>query len=180
MTREFRESMGARMRAEVIGLFLNAVLFAGSALAYDADDPNNCNGVDWDDKRALVVSKVTASPRVNFIKSPYDDDFTAATCPAATEVCRKKSYLVTGDLVLVGKGKGDFTCVSYQSPLAKRQIWTTGWLPGAALTPVAPMPSPKTADRVGTWYHPGGSVEIKRGPGGKLRIEGENRRSRRA
>ena len=161
------------MRAEVIGLFLNAVLFAGSASAYDAYDPNNCNGVDWDDKRALVVSKVTASARVNFIKSPYDDDFTAAACPAATDACRKKSYLVTGDLVLVGKTQGDFTCASYQSPLAKKQIWTTGWLPGAALASVAPMPSPKTADWVGTWYHPGGSIGIKRGAGGKLRIEGE-------
>ena len=39
---------------------MSAVLFAGSALAYDAYDPNNCNGVDWDDKRALIVAKVTA------------------------------------------------------------------------------------------------------------------------
>ena len=49
---------------------MSAVLFAGSALAYDAYDPNNCNGVDWDDKRALIVAKVTAQPRVDFIKSP--------------------------------------------------------------------------------------------------------------
>ena len=72
-------------------LLLSAVLIAGSASAYDAYDSNNCNGVDWDDKRALVVSKVTAHPRVNFIKSPYDDDFKATACPAATAVCRKKS-----------------------------------------------------------------------------------------
>jgi hypothetical protein len=42
------------------------------------------NGVDWDDKRALIVAKVTAQPRVNFIKSPYDDDFKAEGCPAAS------------------------------------------------------------------------------------------------
>jgi len=86
-------------------------------------DPANCNGADFDDKLAFTVSKVTAQPRVNFVKSPYDDDFTAAACPAATKACRKKSYLVTGDLVLVGRTQGDFTCVSYQSPLAKKQIW---------------------------------------------------------
>lgn len=154
-------------------LLLSAVLIAGSASAYDAYDSNNCNGVDWDDKRALVVSKVTAHPRVNFIKSPYDDDFKATACPAATAVCRKKSYLVMGDLVLVGKTQGDFNCVAYQSPLAKRQIWTRGWLPSAALTPVAPMASPKTSDWIGTWYHPGGSIEIKNGDGGKLHVEGE-------
>jgi hypothetical protein len=84
-------------------------------------------------------------------QEPYDDDFTAAACPAATKACQKKSYLVTGDLVLVGRTQGDFTCVSYQSPLAKKQIWANGWLPSMALTPVAPMPSPKTPDWIGTW-----------------------------
>jgi len=59
-------------------------LFAGSALAYDTYDPNNCNGVDWDDKRALIVAKVTAHPRVNFIKSPYDNGFKAEGCPVAS------------------------------------------------------------------------------------------------
>jgi hypothetical protein len=164
------------MRAAVIGLLLSAALArsasARSASAYDADDPANCNGADWDDKLALTVSKVTAQPRVNFIKSPYDDDFTAAACPAATKACRKKSYLVTGDLVLVGKTQGDFTCVSYQSPLAKKHIWAAGWLPSAALTPVTPMPSPTTSDWIGTWHHPYGSIEIKTGDGGKLHVEG--------
>jgi hypothetical protein len=159
------------MRATIAGLLLS-VLFAGSASAYDPHDPNNCNGVAWDDKRALVVAKVTARPRVNFVKSPYDDDFKAASCPAAARACRKTSYLVTGDLVLTGDTRGDFTCVSYQSPLAKKQIWTTGWLPSAALAPVAPMPSPKASDWIGTWYHPGGPIEIKNGGGGKLHVEG--------
>lgn len=166
------------MRAKGFGqiglaLLLFTVLTAGSASAYDPYDPHNCNGLEWDNKRALVVRKVTAKPRVNFIKSPYDDDFKAETCPAATEACRRKSYLVTGDLVLVGKTQSEFTCVAYQSPLAKKQIWTTGWLPSAALTPVAPMPSPKTSDWIGTWHHPGGSIEIKNGDGGNLHVEGE-------
>ena len=85
------------MRAAMIGLVLSAVL-ARPASAYDAYDPANCNGAG-DDKRALSVSKVTAHPRVHFVKSPYDDDFTASTCPAATTACRKKDYLLTGDLV---------------------------------------------------------------------------------
>ena len=113
------------MRTAVIGLVLSAVLFAPAALAYDAYDPANCNGVGWSDQHSLVVSKVTAQPRVNFIKSPYDDDFKAENCPAATDACRKKSYLVTGDLVLVGKTRGEFTCVAYQSSAAKKPNWTT-------------------------------------------------------
>ena len=91
------------MRARRFGeigpaLLLVAILTPGSASAYDPYDPRNCIGFDWDDKRALVVQKVTAKPRVNFIKSPYDDDFKAETCPAATEACRKTSYLVAGDM----------------------------------------------------------------------------------
>ena len=160
------------MRAVVIGLLLSVAL-AQYASAYDANDPANCNGADWDGKLALTVSKVTAQPRVKFIKSPYDDDFSAATCPAPTGACRKKSYLVTGDLVLVGRTRGDFTCVSYHSPLAKNQIWTNGWLPSAALTPVAPMPSPKIPDWIGTWCNPGCRIEIKTGDGGKLQVDAE-------
>src|SRR5260370_14463572 len=91
----------AKMRAEVFGLLLSAVLLAGPASAYDPYDPANCNGGGgWDDKRALVVSKVTAKPRVNFLKSPYDDDFKAANSPAATEACSTTSYLITGDHLL--------------------------------------------------------------------------------
>ena len=161
------------LRAPCIGLFLGVVLVAESASAYDAADPNNCNGVDWNDKRTLVVSKVIARPRVYFIKSPYDDDFTAAACPADTEACLRKSYLVPDDLVLTGKTRGAFTCVIYQSPLARKQVWARGWLPSSALTPVAPMPSPKTSDWIGTWYHPGGEITISRGDGGKLHVEGE-------
>jgi hypothetical protein len=72
---------------------LSAVLFAESALAYDAYDPNNCNGVDWDDKRALIVAKVAAQPRVDFIKSPYDDDFKAEDCPAGQRPGFPQAYV---------------------------------------------------------------------------------------
>jgi hypothetical protein len=164
------------MRATALGLLLIGLLIAGPAAAYDAYDPANCNGVGWDDKRALVVSAVTAKPRVNFVKSPYDDDFKAETCPAATDTCRKKSYLITGDLVLTGATRGEFTCISYHSPLSAKRIWVTGWLPSAALTPVAPMQAPKTYDWAGTWrqgkrYVGGGLVEIKPEGEGKLHIE---------
>jgi hypothetical protein len=161
------------MRAVLIGFVLSAALSVTPAAAYDANDPNNCNGIDWDDAHALTVARVSAQPRVNFVKSPYDDDFKAAGCPAATEACRKKNYLVTDDLVLVGKTKGDFTCVSYQSPRAKTQTWTTGWLPGSALTTVMPAPAPTLSDWLGTWEHPGGGLSIKRGDGGKLKINGD-------
>lgn len=160
------------------GLFANPMFRAppparASSDSYHPNDVRNCIGVDWDDKHALTLAKVTASPRVNFVKSPYDDDFKALTCPAASDACRKASYLVTGDLVLVGKTQGTFTCVAYQMPGAKRHIFTEGWLPSTALTPVAPKASTAMSDWIGTWEHPHGTIEIKPGGiGGRLQIEG--------
>lgn len=162
------------MRSSIIVVAcLASALSATTASAYDAMDPTNCIGVEWNDKQALVVSKISGAPRVNFVKSPYDDDFKAESCPAATDACRKKSYLVNGDIVLAGRTKGEFTCVSYQSPTAKRGSWVKGWMPTASLAPVAPMAAPKQADWIGTWSHPGGDIEIKRGEAGKLNVSGE-------
>ena len=56
------------MRAHVIGLaLLSATLSVTAAEAYDAYNPANCNGIGWRDPQVLVVSKVTAAPRVNFV-----------------------------------------------------------------------------------------------------------------
>jgi hypothetical protein len=108
------------MRSIAFGLLLCTGVFSGTAWSYDPLDPKNCNGVAWNNGHAMVVAKVTARPRVNFVKSPYDDDFKAVGCPAATEACRKTSYLVTDDPVLAGERRDEFTCISYQSPQAKK------------------------------------------------------------
>lgn len=160
------------MRAASIGLLLG-LLAVTPAAAYDANDPANCNGIGWDDARPLTVGKVSAQARVNFVKSPYDDDFKAAGCPALSEACRRKAYLVGDDLVLVGRTMGDFTCVSYQPPHAKAQTWTTGWLPRMALVKVEPLAAPALSDWTGSWEHPGGGLVIKKSAGGRLRIEGD-------
>jgi hypothetical protein len=159
------------MRAGIIGLLLGAILSVAPAAAYDANDPANCMGVDWDEAQPLTVAKVTAKERVNFVKSPYDDDFKADGCPASTAACRKKSYLVPGDLVLAGKTRGAFTCVAYQAQ--KKPSWTVGWLPSTALAPVAPMRATTLSDWLGDWDQPHAGIEIKRGGiGGRLKIEG--------
>ncbi|MBR0753133.1 hypothetical protein JQ604_13160 [Bradyrhizobium jicamae] len=160
------------MRSWFIGLVFGMLLCATGAHAYDPLDPANCNGADGNDDHALIVARVTATPRVNFVKSPFDDDFKATQCPAATEACRNSTYLVTGDLVLTGRVRGEFICVTYQSPTAKKHIWTSGWLPSNALTPVAPMPQPQLTDWIGSWDQQQGEITIKRGAGGKLHIEG--------
>jgi hypothetical protein len=158
------------IRAIVVAVIAGAVVLSGPASAYDPYDPNNCNGAAWSDEHAMVVAKVTSHPRVNFVKSPYDDNFKAERCPAATASCRKKSFLMPGNLVLIGETRGDFICVDHVVPLDNKRSWTTGWLPSSALSPVAPMPAPQATDWLGTWV-PGASIEITDGGEGKLRVE---------
>src|SRR5262245_8608413 len=73
------------------------VSFSLPALA--DSDPNVCRGVDFDIKRPLVASRISARPHVNFVKGADDD----AACPADNNACRKKAYLVPGDLVLTSR-----------------------------------------------------------------------------
>jgi hypothetical protein len=164
-------SIGAsRARGRCLAFAALAILVIGLAAPAHADsDPNICLGVDFDAKHPLVVSKISASPRVNFVMGSEDN----AACPAETAACRKKVYLIPGDLVLTGRVQGAFTCVSYQSPLARRQDWTNGWLPTTAMAAVAPMSSPKVSDWIGSWVHAGGEIAISIRHRGKLKIEGE-------
>jgi hypothetical protein len=129
----------------------------------------DCNGIDFDVKRPLAVAKVIAKPRVHYVKSAWDDP----SCPADTEACRAKAYLVPGDLVLIGRTRGAYTCVSYQSPRDTKQAWTNGWMSTSALEPVAAAAAPKPADWLGTWKHTGGEITIERAKAGKLAISGE-------
>lgn len=106
-----------------------------------------------------------------------DDD---AACPMIKDVCRKNAFLVPGDVVLTGRTQGAFTCVAYQSFHTRKQNWTTGWLPTSSLAPVEPIQSPKMADWIGSWSHPGGTISISRGEGGKLASKGNKYIPRRA
>jgi hypothetical protein len=92
------------MRSIAFGLLLCTGVFSGTAWSYDPLDPKNCNGVAWNNGHAMVVAKVTARPRVNFVKSPYDDDFKAAGCPATARVALKggRSSMPRADPRLAG------------------------------------------------------------------------------
>ena len=149
---------------------LAAALTACCVSGAVAQQPGNCTGVGFDVKRPLVVSTVTAKPRANFVKSAWED----AACPADSADCQRKAYLVPGDLVLTGAVLGPYTCVAYQSPRARKPDWTSGWMQSLALSPVAPMASPRLSDWIGTWSHPGGEITIARGKDGALKIDGEH------
>ncbi|MGA7197665.1 hypothetical protein [Roseiarcus sp.] len=148
----------------------SAVVLAGSFMAAPAPaaaDSEFCHGVDFDIKRPLVVSRVTAPARVYFVRGADEN----ASCPSDAPACRRPDYLLSGDLVLMGKTHPPHVCVAFQSPLARKQDWTNGWLPASTLMPVAPSPAPKDSDWTGEWVHPGGSITIAEG-GGMLKVDG--------
>jgi len=160
---------GARRLTQALsvaaGLFVD---FASSFAAAD-QGPGDCLGVGFDVQHPVTIAKIIADkPQVHFIKNASDN----AACPADVDDCQDTAYLVPGDLMLVGKTRGAFSCVSYQSATDRRQHWTVGWVRSRSLTPVSPTPSPSRADWIGTWIRAGGKITIK-GLHDRLRISGE-------
>jgi hypothetical protein len=147
-----------------------AVVLVAQIAAAD-EGPGDCLGVGFDVGHPITIAKVIADqPQVRFIKSALDDP----ACPANGDACLQASYLIPGDLVLVGKTHGAYSCVSYQSAADRAQRWTVGWLPSTSFTPVMPTPAPTLADWLGRWVHAGGEISIKKGRRGAVRIRGEH------
>src|SRR5579859_1447856 len=122
--------IGARRFAAVALLMPLIATVAGAA-----ENPGDCLGVGFEVTHPVTIAKIIADrPQVHFIKNASDEP----ACPAERDACAAPSYLIPGDLVLVGKTRGAYSCVSYQSAADRTQRWTVGWLPSASLTPVQP------------------------------------------
>ncbi|HTE78512.1 MAG TPA: hypothetical protein VK653_17495 [Xanthobacteraceae bacterium] len=141
-----------------------------SCRAAAEEGPGECLGIGFEVQHPITIAKVIADrPQVHFIKSAADD----SGCPADREACLAPSYLIPGDLVLVGKTHRAYSCVSYQSAADRTPRWTVGWLPSATMTPIMPASAPAPADWIGRWIHAGGEIAISKGRRGNLRIRGE-------
>jgi hypothetical protein len=161
---------GVRRLARASCIAAGPFIFFTSSFAAADPGPGDCLGVDFDVQHPVTIAKIIADkPLVHFIKNASDK----AGCPAEIDDCQDSAYLVPGDLMLVGKTHGAYSCVSYQSTADRKQHWTTGWVGSTSLTPVSPTPSPSRADWLGVWIRAGGKIVIRRGPRGRLRISGE-------
>ncbi|MCP3025222.1 hypothetical protein [Cupriavidus basilensis] len=89
-------------------------------------------------------------------------------CPADTEACSDKAYLVPGDEVIVNKRQNGWACVWYQG----RRHETVRWIRAEKLATVK-VPTPLLADWVGTWRFGTNWIRISKVPNGALRVTGE-------
>ncbi|KAF0222466.1 MAG: hypothetical protein FD176_2645 [Rhodospirillaceae bacterium] len=87
-------------------------------------------------------------------------------CPS--EACRRKAYVIAGDIVLVGSTSTDWTCVAFVG--AKGAI--TGWIAKDQLALTATNPNPSLAAWGGEWKSGRNSLSIQAQNGGSISVDG--------
>jgi hypothetical protein len=120
------------------------------------DNPANwCrNGLFPSDEAEFKLAKVSGikGTQIHFFN---DDD----GCPSADAKCRMRSYLVTGNQVLVSRRYGSWICSWYQ-PLKGSE--TVGWLPVDSLVISEHPASPALEKWIGRWKYYDQSLNILR------------------
>lgn len=135
----------------------------------------SCLGVvsAGEESKPRLMKVVGNAPRVHFIENLSTKK---PSCPADTEACRRKGFVVPGDTVLAGVTARGLTCVSYIAPNVRRVKdefpETSGFLPASALVE-QPQAALTLDDWFGSWARSAeGEVDIMRAPDGKLKILG--------
>ena len=101
-------------------------------------------------RRFGLATVVGQSPRVFFIKGTSD----MKGCPAETDQCHWRAFIVPGDRVFTAQKSGGFVCASFVS---RKGLETAGWLPAASLKGLPPpAPAAGPAAWVGVWQ---GNIE---------------------
>ena len=132
------------------------------------DNPANwCrNGLFPSDEAEFKLAKVSGikGTQIHFFN---DDD----GCPSADAKCRMRSYLITGNQVLVSRRYGSWICSWYQ-PLKGSE--TVGWLPVESLVISEHPASPALEKWIGRWKYGDQSLNIRRdSKSGFLMVKGD-------
>lgn len=151
------------------GKFLGAGLaaFVAGAGAANAGDGFCAGFIPGEASGKFRLARVAANgPRVNFLANAGDKN---NQCPSANSACRKNTFVVPGDEVVVTRTEGPYACASYRSP---RGSATDGWLPLAALDLAPVPPSPKPSDWAGKWMRFEASLQLKP-KGAEIEVNGD-------
>ena len=123
------------------------------------------NGLFTSDDTEFKLAKIGGNwtARIHFFKD--DDD-----CPNYTVKCETKSYLITGDQVLVSRKHGQWICAWYQP---RKGSETVGWLLADKLSVSEPPARPAVASWIGLWKYGKKSLNIRRdGKTDSLKVKG--------
>ncbi|MCA1592306.1 MAG: hypothetical protein LC754_06580 [Acidobacteria bacterium] len=148
---------------------LMLVYVAAPATAQKTDDnpANWCrNGLFPSDAAEFRLAKVggNRTARIHFLN---DDD----GCPSPEVKCETKSYLITGDQVLVSRKYGSWVCAWYQP---RKGSETVGWLPVESLIISRQAASPALEKWIGRWKYDDQTLNIRRdSKSGTLLVKGD-------
>ncbi|MGP0058006.1 MAG: hypothetical protein ACLPID_01780 [Beijerinckiaceae bacterium] len=125
-----RQEIRARLKRLVLPLPFVLCVFAASSLGASAENIRDCTGIGGVSIEATSgAANIRAErKRVHFVR----DGSERPACPNASRECEALSYLVAGDLVIVGRQFETFTCALI---IANGGRKIQGWLPTAALEP---------------------------------------------
>ncbi|MFZ2030590.1 MAG: hypothetical protein WAU68_09805 [Vitreimonas sp.] len=115
------------------------IAFVLPAFALDQDETHFCRNGAFADEAVINPMRVIGAGRV-YLRW---DGGSQEGCPGL-DACRH-GYVVAGQEVLVGKRLGDFAC-AYYAPSG-----SAGFVPAAALAPMAVAPPAALGDWVGHW-----------------------------
>lgn len=132
------------MRRLVVALL--ALAGSGGALAVDGDAEHyyGCRyrpGFDSEQEVRLATVKAGAAGRTHFFR---DDD---KSCPVDRAACRRKAFVVPGDVVLVDRVVQGWACAWFAGAKGS----TMGWIDASELAFSAPEPYPPLAAWLGEW-----------------------------
>ena len=128
--------------------FMFLLLAYPSAVAAAGPDEGLCrNGMFGEENSSIGLGVVAGAGRNYFV---YD----MQGCPNATAQCRLKSYVVSGQRVVIGRTQGRYICAYYPS----KGGGTAGWLDAARVKPVAVRQNPPFSAWVGQWSDEGNPV----------------------
>lgn len=135
-----------------VATLVAVVLAAGGAQAAQAE---TCD-VDAFDINSATLARVTGAGQVPFLQG---ED--VAGCPAMTQRCREKAYVVAGDMVVVRGVKAGLACAEYTDTRGRSH---RNWLPRSAIVAVKPT----NTSWVGEWRRAESLIRITPGkaPGG--------------
>lgn len=140
---------------KLLGAILALALGCATAARAQAPDMTCRNGSFPTTEKSIGLAKVVGADRLVFLN---DTD----GCPNETPACRQRAYVVTGNVLLTGRGSGPYVCAFFPN----RVYGSAGWVQRARLSPLPVPASPPLSAWVGHWANGDDTIDLTAKAGG--------------